>query len=172
MKTCNFCPTLLSVLSSLFSTSLSLSSSSTNTSITLSPSTSTSSVFCQTFWLYSQQCFFNKLRGNIRAGPRTVSSWTLSASQHGSPSTPTYPRPRWTGSISGIIILYPVYQVDRFLALYWNVEYKARVTARQAGARPPTSSDSEYHHINKVQRLSKLHKFVCQTFNVLSHNYS
>ena len=63
-------------------------------------------------------------------------------------------------------------QVDRFLALYWNVEYKARVTARQAGARPPTSSDSEYHHINKVQRLSKLHKFVCQTFNVLSHNYS
>ena len=129
MKTWDFCHFLLSVLSWSVSTSLSLSSSSLNTGTTLSPSTSTSSVFCQTLWLYSPQWFFKKLSGPVSP---TVSSSTLSALQYGSPSTQTSPPPRWTGSLSGIIILYPVYQVDRFLSLYWNAEYNERVTTRQA----------------------------------------
>ena len=148
MKTWDFCHFLLSVLSWSVSTSLSLSSYSSNTDTTLSPSTSTSLVFCQTFWSYSPQCFFKILSAiiKVKSGPRTVSSWTLSATQRDSPCSPTSPPPRWIGSISGIIILYPVYQVDRFLALYWNAEYKERVTTRQVAA-------SGLRHLVQIQSL-------------------
>ena len=48
------------------------------------------------------------------------------------------------------IILYPVYQVDRFLALYWNSEYKERVTVRQACAPSRQTLDCSLIYILKI----------------------